>query len=85
MSLMIEPIHSGSFGKSPFFMSLPNKLQINLLKYSCLGKERKLLESVSIPIKQLISPILDKIFEELSKALPVTEIEFNRILKEKGK
>ena len=29
------------------------------------------------------TPILDKIFEELSKALPVTEIEFNRILKEK--
>ena len=29
------------------------------------------------------TPILDKIFEELSKSLPVTEIEFNRILKEK--
>jgi len=30
------------------------------------------------------TPILDKIFEELTKSLPVTEIEFNRILKEKN-
>ena len=33
--------------------------------------------------RKSFTPILDKIFEELSKALPVTEIEFNRILKEK--
>ena len=31
-----------------------------------------------------ITPILDKIFEILNLSLPITEIEFNRILKEKG-
>ena len=30
-----------------------------------------------------ITPILDKIFEILNKSLPITEIEFNRIIKEK--
>ena len=30
-----------------------------------------------------LTPILNRVFEELLKALPVTEIEFNRILKEK--
>ena len=30
------------------------------------------------------TPILDKVFEELFKTLPVTEIEFNKILKEKN-
>ena len=30
------------------------------------------------------TPILDKVFEELFKNLPVTEIEFNKILKEKN-
>ena len=31
-----------------------------------------------------ITPILDKIFEILNLSLPITEIEFNRILREKG-
>lgn len=31
-----------------------------------------------------ITPILEKIFEILDKLLPITEIEFNKILKEKG-
>ena len=31
-----------------------------------------------------ITPILDKVFEELLKSLPVTETEFNKILKEKN-
>ena len=31
-----------------------------------------------------ITPILDKIFEILDQSLPITEIEFNRILKDKG-
>ena len=31
-------------------------------KYSCLGKERKLLESVSMPMNLLSSPILERAF-----------------------
>ena len=51
MSETIFPIQGRSLGKSPFSMSLPNKLQSNLRKYSCLGKDKKLRESVNIPTK----------------------------------
>ena len=50
-----------SFGSIPLSISFPKMLHRSLLKYSCLGKERKLLESVSIPIKQLIIPIFDSV------------------------
>src|SRR5690606_41467645 len=62
ISCMILPIHGMSFGNSPCWISWPNKLHKTLLKYSCLGKDKKLLESVSIPIKQLISPMFDNAF-----------------------
>src|SRR3546814_1416152 len=36
-----------------------NKLHSNLRKYSCLGNDRKLRESVSTPTKRLSKPMLD--------------------------
>src|SRR3546814_5994550 len=43
-------------------MSSANRLHSTRRKYSCLEYERKLRESVSIPTKQLIRPIFDKVF-----------------------
>src|SRR5690606_6133296 len=48
-------------GNSPLTISSAKILQSNLLKYSCLGKERKLRESVSIPTKRLIRPMLERL------------------------
>ena len=46
-------------GNNPFSRSSPIILQSNRLKYSCLGKERKLLLSVNIPINLDNNPILE--------------------------
>src|SRR5690606_40908451 len=51
---IVDPIKSMSFGRSPLSISLPNKSQRIRRKYSCLGKDKKLLESVSIPTNRLI-------------------------------
>src|SRR5690606_31335068 len=59
MSCITCPIHSLSFGNSPFSTSVPNRSHNNLRKYSCLGNDKKLRESVSIPTKRLSKPILD--------------------------
>jgi len=46
MSEIVFPTQMRSFGKGPFPMSFPNKLDKSLLKYSWRGKDRKLLESL---------------------------------------
>src|SRR5690606_30145732 len=51
-----------SSGIKPLLMSSANRLQSNRRKYSCLEYDKKLLESVSIPTKQLIKPIFDRVF-----------------------
>lgn len=55
---MIFPSHFSSAGNYPFCTSLLIKLHKIRLKYSCLGNDIKLLESVSIPVKQLNNPML---------------------------
>jgi len=55
-----------SLGTLPSSTHVPSKLHKILLKYSCLGNERKLLESVTIPMKLLIRPILANDFIWLS-------------------
>ena len=59
---MILPVHSMSLGSSPRSISSPNRLHKIRRKYSWRGKERKLRESVSIPINRLIKPILESVF-----------------------
>src|SRR5690606_10662289 len=58
----IFPVHSISAGNSPFSISSPNKLQRSRRKYSCLGKDKKLRESVSIPTNLLSRPIFERAF-----------------------
>ena len=62
MSETIFPTRSISSGSSPDSISFPNRLHKTLRKYSCLGKERKLLESVNIPTNVLINPIFERAF-----------------------
>src|SRR5690606_32109518 len=61
MSETSFPSHFSSHGSSPFWTSWPMRLQRIRRKYSCRGNDRKLLESVNMPIKQLSNPIFDKV------------------------
>ena len=58
----MAPICFVLFGNSPFSISSPSTLHKMRLKYSCLGKERKLLESVTIPTNRLNKPKLESTF-----------------------
>src|SRR4030065_211284 len=60
MSSIILPSSSVSSGKRPASTSLPSMLHRILRKYSCLGYERKLRESVSMPTNRLRRPIFDR-------------------------